>query len=116
MGKQAEDTFFLSWDETTSSHFHAMLRAELSPNKSPSDPGTTTVWQITQGHKDRVTGEIFQISSAYWRIVRSEEKPPTRETFWIAIFAQPWGSRYARANRSCVSAYEAKSAGRKHGC
>lgn len=47
----------------------------------------------------------FQMSSAYSRIVRSEENLPIRAVFIIAIFAQRRLSMNASPTRCCASQY-----------
>ncbi len=47
---------------------------------------------LTPGHSTR-TGSVFQISLAYSRMVRSEEKRPMRATLRIAMAVQRSGSR-----------------------
>ena len=51
------------------------------------------------------TGSVFQISRAYSRIVRSDEKRPMRATLRIAMAVQRSGSRHASSTATWQSTY-----------
>ncbi len=47
-------------------------------------------------------GSAFQISAAYWAMVRSLENLPLEATFRIAFSAHAPGSRYSAPTRACA--------------
>ena len=69
----------------------------LPPNRVRRERGTEGVSDVYR------TGLIFQISSAYWRMVRSLENFPERATFKMAFFCHISGSLYCLPASFCMA-------------